>query len=114
MTEAQKILSLIEAVDPPDTAGMDAIDGCVFRYLYLRPGMAVATPAHPKYTRSRDALKKIRPEGWDYACSYTDGGWAELWKKDNSWRCVAKKLPNAELAELHAIIQAIDQERSQK
>lgn len=71
-----------------------------------------------KYTRSRDALKAIRPEG----C------WVERiiqHKTSKSWDCTiaitgevfsvsdkAITLPTEELAELHAIIQAIEYERN--
>lgn len=75
----------------------------------------------PSYTRSRDALKTIRPEGWHIR------GIDQL--ADNfHWRCVLAKpktpasssldiavaipLPTEELAELHAIIQAIAHERN--
>ena len=79
-----------------------------------------------EYTRSRDALKAIRPEGWVFYSSssipeqlhgtcYCDKGgkricdWLELNKKFDERDCVITE----ELAELHAIIQAIAFEREQ-
>lgn len=65
-----------------------------------------------KYTRSRDALKAIRPKGWrlqikQHAHSY-EGGLVQ----SGSGRYLSyKKAPTEELAELHAIIQAIKYER---
>lgn len=130
---ATEILRLIENVDPSDTAKLDEIDARVWCYIeelqYVGTSKRGPVPMFlynydkeefaasfngKKYTRSRDALKAIRPEGWDYACSYTSGRWAELWKQDNLWRCVANNLPNDELAELHCVIQAIEYERNQK
>ena len=75
-----------------------------------------------RYTRSRDALKAIRPEGWWFECCLIcDGTYmAEL---HNDRGCVdddegitvkAWYRQNEELAELHAIIQAIAYERGLK
>lgn len=67
-----------------------------------------------KYTRSRDALKSIRPEGWSFSisdkgnCLYFSNGYSD--KKVLS----AGTLHTEELAELHAIIQAIEYERNNK
>ena len=67
----------------------------------------------PKYTRSRDALKAIRPEGWFITTSQTIRG-AECSMVSSSGRGMVKShLPTKteELAELHAIIQAVAYER---
>lgn len=150
MTTAQEILKLIEEVSPDDTAKLDEIDAMVYAYLKLHDGFKVSVhkggrsityrhnswgQEHPsvllhlfdgyQVTRSRDALKQIRPEGWrlsvdgiawvgvetkknisqdKFACSLLN------WKRDafvNSYG-----LPTEELAELAAIIQAIEYERN--
>jgi len=66
-----------------------------------------------RYTRSRDAIKKIRPDGWrvkDYFV--TDSGW-DCWldKWGDKPLLGVEDLPTEELAELHAIIQAIEYDR---
>ena len=139
---AQQILKLIEEVSPDDTAKLDEIDARVMTYLegwefkdYARMYNEERTHAFTleegeilftvHFTRSRDALKQIRPEGWrlsvdgiawvgvetkknisqdKFACSLLN------WKRDafvNSYG-----LPTEELAELHAIIKAIEYERN--
>lgn len=77
---------------------------------------------HKQYTRSRDALKAIRPEGWNMCisthnkecvtgrvCSLCE--LSRIEKFINSPNTVETGLPTEELAELHAIIQAIKYER---
>lgn len=120
---AQKILELIENVDPADSAAMDEIDREAWYYItrpkkedQIRKGY-VFRPAAPKYTRSRDALKAIRPEGWLFTVgilSYDriismghrpNEGYAD------KYTVASEELPTEELAELHAIISAIEWER---
>lgn len=143
MTEAQAILKMIEDVSPDDADTLDEIDARVwcwrgvqgfdenrFRFdltfdrmrndkgdgYYYCNGRNNRKLA-PKYTRSRDALKSIRPEGWSYSVFH------ENLSPDNCIRvtrlekdgvtfenCVAT-IATEELAELHAIIQAIEWER---
>ena len=74
----------------------------------------------PQYTRSRDALKAIRPEGgWWEINTYSAGAFCfcqmDAWRKEPWFKSpgVGKYLPTEELAELHAIVQAIEWERSQ-
>jgi hypothetical protein len=69
-----------------------------------------------RYSFSRDAIKAIRPKKWAFdiqTCNY-DG--------PASWRCIAERFDkkvhlssgvilSEELAELHAIIQAVEYER---
>lgn len=138
MTPAQKILEMIENVDPADSAAMDEIDVLVDKYLgyehycYVDPlGAGVKFIGRktsgtnglvPRYTRSRDALKAIRPEGWDFEmCPVINGRYecvlSQTWSLadtgDYESREVGKyQLPTEELAELHAIIQAIEWERT--
>jgi hypothetical protein len=65
--------------------------------------------SYPYYTRSRDALKSIRPEGWQFVIDVREGNASVCFARD----CDNQKLgewftsPTEELAELHAIIQAI-------
>lgn len=70
-----------------------------------------------RYTRSRDALKAIRPRGWGFDIQTHNHRGDVV-----SWRCIAELcdkqvhfssgvLLSEELAELHAIIQAIAYER---
>jgi len=129
----QEILKMIESVNPSDTAKLDEIDARVWCYKHagtlgrVNPGafefipVSGAPPFHkafePKirYTRSRDALKAIRPEGWEwYLANYNDGvrfGCAKDSIGTDQMESVS--LATEELAELHAIIQAIEWERSQ-
>lgn len=98
----QDILKMIETVSPDDTEKLDEIDARVWVCLHLQGDFNISINGgiiyyrhnswpedartilqhpfqNPEYTRSRDALKAIRPEG---------------------------------LAELHAILQAIEFERT--
>lgn len=120
MSDAQTILKMIEEVDPADTAKLDEIDARVYEFLDF-PDSNIGCP---EYTRSRDSLKSIRPEGWGFNnyYHYKHGIDSQLhscsaghWKV-NQWEntIFAEALPTEELAELHAIIQAIDHERGRK
>lgn len=59
MTDHEIILKMIETVDPDDSVKLDEIDLAVYKYIGELHMML------PKVTRSRDALKAIRPDGWD-------------------------------------------------
>lgn len=73
-----------------------------------------------RYTRSRDALKAIRPEGWKswaFFDGYKEGAKfrAEMFSPHDTYpnnTIQTGWLPAEELAELHAIIQAIAYDRS--
>lgn len=137
---AQEILKLIEEVDPADTAKLDEIDARTYCFVnggdYERHfrgqffglcskmwGNHNVETSTPLYTRSRDALKAIRPEGWAVQIQSFD----YLDNPQKHWNAILGKsichdghvdggslspdLPTEELAELHAIIQAIDYER---
>jgi hypothetical protein len=147
MTEAEKILKLISEVDPKDTEKLLEIEKSVAEYLgYERVEIARGLLGGPNsvmswydsdgilktdrvshvYTRSRDALKAIRPDGyyffiiahrwsyekptgyWYWNCHIEGGGLKDVvdYKSFNA--------PTEELAELHAIIQAIEYERTNK
>jgi hypothetical protein len=123
MTEAEAILKIIETVDPADTAKLDEIDARVQKFLINDPRYVLKDVAgqwiiHEPgkfnfknkatiYTRSRDALKAIRPEGWAFYIN--SRGVCQAYSSDNVIRVLP--LPTEELAELHAIIQAIEYER---
>lgn len=108
----KEILKMIEEVDPSDTAKLDEIDARVWCCLM---GCRFESMNHP-YTRSRDALKAIRPEGWRWWVSQQDDN-AGTWNAG----CQQQHVPyhvmleggfkTEELAELHAILQAIQCER---
>ena len=71
--------------------------------------------AYPEYTRSRDALKSIRPKKWPFIkISVDEGGisWASFSERgmnanDQQTRIVGH-LRSEELAELHAVVQVIE------
>lgn len=128
----QVILNLIENVDPADTAVLDEIDARVYCYLHcfaneyishINKGQYILVTAKTlqgddhyeqiwkKYTRSRDSLKAIRPEGsiYHYYESLINKC-AVIHLGDNEFRFDGKK--TEKLTELHAIIQAIEWERT--
>ena len=125
------LLKMIETVDPSNAAKLDEIDARVWCFL---KGYKFAAAKHDrvfvldenqceieklnglctlKYTRSRDALKTIRPEGWTYTAvqnrKETEGN--DGWRVALGTACGTPFLPTEELAELHASIQAIEYER---
>lgn len=120
---ATEILRMIEEVSPDDTAKLDEIDARVQPYVDAALGVYETEMGYQprKYTRSRDALKAIRPGAWYWFANSSPGsnnifsihketsgpsGWYEP--------CFSSQiLPTEELAELHAIIQAIEHDRSQ-
>lgn len=123
MTPAE-ILKMIETVDPADTAKLDEIDQLVLTYI-LDIGYRPSTQSPWQYTRSRDALKAIRPEGWEPIGCNDDliGGFSGGWKftmynvtpfVDRRYKVSSAYCKTEELAELHSIIQAISYERSKQ
>lgn len=138
-----EILKMIEGADPSDDNSLNEIDARAWVFLTLNDDFQVSihkggrsiTYRHNswkvedrsvlkhlfddhQYTRSRDLLKSIRPEGWHWlnTCKYPDGSYHTNMFHNTIDGVVATSgpLPTEELAELHAIIQAIDYERSQK
>lgn len=130
-----EILKLIEEVDPSDTAKLDEIDARVDAYVSGRPfngydhktglyetidGNEACEWNPHSYTRSRDALKAIRPhQGHSLFRLFNSDSW-DTWQAQIAWYptsvakyCTSPHLPTEELAELHAIIQAIAYERGQ-
>lgn len=138
MKDHEIILKMIEEVDPSDTAKLDEIDAKVElynleisiardennrRFYVLNKGTAYESKCYvaepQQYTRSRDALKAIRPEGWFYNIGHNEsnsGGLfaCSMYSHTNSPLKNSPDLPTEELAELHAIIQAIAYEREMK
>ena len=139
MTTAKEILTLIENADPSDSDALDEIDAKLHCFLNeqeyerhyiedyntLLPQLRISykdSGVEPfdcillyRYTRSRDALKRIRPEGWNIdinshlqmlpfakAKIYISGGY-----RDRE-AYFSPELPAEELAELHAIVQSIE------
>jgi len=133
----KEILEMIEAVDPSDGDKLGEIDTHVEYFLNPQKGYtfkdsvkrytndyAFQVVRH-KYTRSRDALKAIRPEGWALAIyiasNHTNSGVCMRYNYRSDVPPVFSNkdkleattdLPTEELAELHAIIQAIEWERT--
>lgn len=129
MKDYEIILKMIEEVSPDDTAKLDEIDARTDAYVSQRPynGMVEKQTyatidkeeecwwIPPQYTHSRDALKVIRPKGWIVGTIMQgEDGWScHLYLNENA-HSVLYGLPTEELAELHAIIQAIAYERENK
>tara|TARA_A100000172_G_scaffold78648_2_gene64480 strand:+ start:36 stop:425 length:390 start_codon:yes stop_codon:yes gene_type:complete len=116
MEQGKKILELIENVDPKDTDALDEIDMEMHKLLYSWSGIRGKRP-HIKYTRSRDALKEVRPEGFEFPKDVLTNvagfifGYGCPAFNNGKFLAYYKPLPTEELAELHAIIQAIMWER---
>ena len=131
----KKILEMVESVDPKDRKALDEIDARVWCWYfkkeyeahsihhYLGDGSIYVMftnkgkrggAYYKKYTRSRDALKSIRPEGWwfevrpffepDQGVHYNchSGIWHD------GIKFYGRDLPTEELEELYAIIQALE------
>lgn len=128
-TDGQSILKLIEAVSPDDLAMLDEIDARVWcwlpqhncEFLEYKDGAFWCNPRATnlpfwksvvKYTRSRDALKAIRPDKglWKITVHFDHGkniGASVIYDRPDALTIRTKVLPNEYLAELHAIIQAL-------
>lgn len=137
MSTAKELLSMIEAVDPGDTAKLDEIDWLVVCWAYKGLGLHKDADGncyskdgikvdlgYSAYTRSRDSLKNLRPQGWVFNVGFTglgDGGEYTYsahsigMKKPmgSGAEVLADRYPTEELAELAAIIQAIAYERGE-
>lgn len=125
-SEAKKILELIEAVDINNTAALDEIDARVSVYITNAVTNWQNSLGRAKqYTRSRDALKSIRPESMEvysinnkYYKDKLEKGWCVSYSVRKDLTTTLQQFnhdpvaPTEELAELSAIIQAIAYERS--
>ena len=116
---AEEILKLIEAVDPNDAVILDKIDRWVLEHVY-GPTKYLSDLHFTQWTRSRDALKEIRPKEWWFTISggatFRPSCGAYL-PYDVAGTEHGIHLPHSyakteELAELHAIIQALAHERA--
>lgn len=135
---AKEILHLIENADINDRDDLNYIDAQAGFYVkhsgvmqdlleyYLKDGKtyddavthAIKFKYAPEYTRSRDALKAIRPKGkisWVFFNDYPEGSRAraEIFHDNGDNPIQTDWMPTEELAELHAIIRAIEFERTQ-
>lgn len=121
MTEAQKILRMIEEVDLKDAVTLDEIDVLVLEVVNAN-GILLHWNCGLKFTRSRDALKAVRPQNLRITAFNTNpkidknSHYCELGLRgedgfDNLFHFFGQ---TEELAELHAIIQAIEYERGRK
>lgn len=116
----EEILKMIESVDHTNKRAMFALNEGVYEWLLsINP-----ETKYGNFVFSRDALKAIRPEGYFPQTnrakkeSYTPWGFQALAAKltgDDLGHCTefSPVLPTEELAELHAIIQAINHERKE-
>lgn len=118
MTDVETILKMIETVDPADSAKLDEIDRAVYQFVDGSPLGWTVIPREMRYSRSRDALKSIRPRGWNFAIlplsdgtfccrgSYGDPNRTDGPDSDN--------LRSEELAELYVIVQAVAHDRARE
>lgn len=128
------LLTLIETAEPSDTARLREIDARVVCFLNKRTfklcngtywydeetfetGGGYNCRDTSKYTRSRNALKAIRPKGWmiyEMGQNYDTGVWyCQMVNPKYSGEDIGiGEIASEELAELHAIIQAIAHDRA--
>lgn len=117
------ILKMIEEVSPDDTAKLYEIDFAVWDFVQENSKRYV--PYHgfvPKYTRSRDALKVIRPQLeniWFEIKSSCHGVTAQIGNATVAPSAVFYSdkfgsFPTEELAELHAILQEIERSNNKQ
>lgn len=140
MKDYEIILKTIEEVSLDDTTKLDDIDARVWCFLseldheealssHVIYKKLVSGGGIEKYTRSRDALKGIRPKDFfplgvgktcygESAIGETANGFIySIYKPDpfsQKGFFKSKYLPTEELAELHAVIQAIAYTRGER
>lgn len=139
MTEAKKILELIENIRPDHHGDITSFVPIIKEWVIKNIDLEIyqraldnfwgAIPLRFRncapdwdflvFLFSRDALKAMRPEGWHiFIYHFTIGFKAELSRDRASMKPILTKqikhLPTEELAELHAIIQAREYERLEK
>lgn len=113
---------MIEAVKPDDEEKLNEIGSRVTCYLnYFAPIDDLVNPNSKwriKARIDRNALKAIRPEGWGFSIRIMNDGraWVEGYRHVYGVIDLLTPIamPNECLAELHAIIQAIEWERNNK
>jgi len=132
MTPATEILKLIENVQPDDVAMLDEIDARVCFFLFLEHIRNIGDErdfsSHEhyeswrksrerngdhiiQYTRSRDALKAIRPKEWRFSFTQHKNKWQAI-ATDLRTYVGSPELDTEELAELFVVIMTIDYERN--
>lgn len=126
MITAKQILEMIEAVDPEDDEKLQKIDVLVYLYTGDKSVDNDNLWHVPYYTRSRDALKAIRPKGWFYqsinyhplkklfCAEYSkESNISDLGKNrfEVFYPIYSALLFTEELAELHCIVQALESDR---
>ena len=107
-----EILELIEKVNPLDEWEMFSLNEKVYEWLLkINPEQKYAL-----FVSSRDALKAIRPKDFVFYMETATDNWgaSKLSGINNNINFESPILPTEELAELHAIIQAISYERENK
>lgn len=126
MDKHTEILTMIEGVNPADKSAMSNVREEIYEWF-----LAIGYDApYGDYTRSRDALKAIRPEGWiltavyyapDSFKSHDDGSKGRITAlskpetfEEMDFVQFSSTIQHEELAELHAIIQAIAYDRGQQ
>ena len=120
MTDAKTILEMIEKIEPTDWYELEKIDEKVYLYTDDKRVDVNGFWGIKPYTRSRDALKSIRPPGWVFNMRWQfDQETRELLCEYSAFdsSCSLNRVggflsESEELAELHAIVQAIEFERS--
>lgn len=90
------------------------IVGLTFKYQHNAIFFERFVTISDKYTRRRTELKKVRPKGWDNITVSIYGGVATAYISNGMIKKESPELPTEELAELHAIIQAIEHDRTAK
>lgn len=129
MTTAAEILGMIDAVDPANKDSLDEISAHVWNYINpnrtterlgggfwsIKDGQYPYVPYN--YSSSRDALKKIRPDCHSFMITKfgksigVDINLSGEKDKDGQYKFITGFGPTEELAELSAIISAIDHQR---
>jgi hypothetical protein len=113
---ANEILRLIESVSPDNQSALDEINDKVC--IYIRGIGRHQYIGNSDYCSSRDALKQIRPHGFCFSLYGTEAGYsinARLTGEPlerHRYFASPDKMPTEELAELHAILQAIEHARN--
>lgn len=107
-----ELLKRIEAIDPTDKKAMQDLSNDVWSWI---KGVKITPEFYPNLCFSRDALKAIRPECLHLQIikGFTTGAIVKGAIKNPVGDFSTPELPTEELAELHAIIQAIEYKRLQ-
>lgn len=106
-----EILHMIIDADATDTAKLDEIDARLHHFLNSTTAPSPNACDYPRYTRSRDALKDIRPKDWRYTIEMDANGtsccMASIGKSGHLCGMASEDMATEELAELNAIIRVL-------